>query len=147
MVFAEDGRIVEIQLHTPEMHEHAENGIAAHWSYSESNKNKKHFANLKEAEWIAKLKNWLKDSDNQELYQSLRTNFFSDRVFVLTPKGEVKDLLEGSTMKELKINVLEIKKQPTPERKGRSATGFNGQPRSIKKTFSETKLEQKYFWH
>lgn len=96
-VFAEDGRIVEIQLRTPEMHEHAENGIAAHWSYSESNKNKKHLANLKEAEWIAKLKNWLKDSDNQELYQSLRTNFFSDRVFVLTPKGEAKDLPEGST--------------------------------------------------
>lgn len=96
-VFAEDGRIVEIQLRTPEMHEHAENGIAAHWSYSETNKNKLHTADIKEAEWIAKLKNWLKDSDNQELYQSLRTNFFSDRVFVLTPQGEVKDLPEGST--------------------------------------------------
>ncbi|OGN11905.1 MAG: hypothetical protein A3C71_00190 [Candidatus Yanofskybacteria bacterium RIFCSPHIGHO2_02_FULL_43_15c] len=96
-VFAEEGRIIEIQLRTPEMHEHAENGIAAHWSYSESNKNKKHAADIKEAQWVAQLKNWLKDSDNQELYQSLRANFFSDRVFVLTPKGEVKDLPEGST--------------------------------------------------
>ncbi|MDP3731209.1 MAG: RelA/SpoT family protein [bacterium] len=96
-VFAEEGRILEIQLRTPEMHEHAENGIAAHWSYSESNKNKLHTADIKEAQWIAQLKNWLKASDNQELYQSLRTNFFNDRVFVLTPKGEVKDLPEGST--------------------------------------------------
>src|SRR3989344_3652967 len=85
-VFAEEGRIIEIQLRTPEMHEHAENGIAAHWSYSESDKNKLHAADIKEAQWVAQLKNWLKDSDNQELYQSLRANFFSDRVFVLTPQ-------------------------------------------------------------
>lgn len=96
-VFAEEGRIVEIQLRTPEMHEYAENGIAAHWSYGESGKNKLHTADIKEAQWVAQLKKWLKDSDSQELYQSLRTNFFSDRVFVLTPKGEVKDLPEGST--------------------------------------------------
>src|SRR3989344_7766829 len=96
-VFTDEGHLVEIQLRTPEMHEHAENGIAAHWSYNESNKNKKHTANIKEAQWVAELKKWLQNSDNQELYQSLRTNFFSDRVFVLTPKGEVKDLPEGST--------------------------------------------------
>ena len=96
-VFTDEGYLVEIQLRTPEMHEYAENGIAAHWSYNESNKNKKHAANIKEAQWVAELKKWLQDSDNQELYQSLRTNFFSDRVFVLTPKGEVKDLPEGST--------------------------------------------------
>lgn len=96
-VFGEEGRLVEIQLRTPEMHEYAENGIAAHWSYNESNKNKLHTADIKEAQWIAQLKNWLKDSNNQELYESLRTNFFSDRVFVFTPQGEVKDLPEGST--------------------------------------------------
>ncbi len=96
-VFTDQGHILEIQLRTPEMHEHAENGIAAHWSYHESNKNKLHVADLKEAQWIAQLKNWLKDSDSQELYQSLRLNFFSDRVFVLTPQGEAKDLPEGST--------------------------------------------------
>ena len=96
-VFTDEGHLVEIQLRTPEMHEHAENGIAAHWSYNESNKNKKHTANIKEAQWVAELKKWLQNSDNQELYQSLRTDFFSDRVFVLTPKGEVKDLPEGST--------------------------------------------------
>ena len=89
--------MLEIKLRTPEMHEHAENGIAAYWSYDESGKNKLHTASPKEAEWIAQLKKWVENSDDQEFYKSLRTNFFSDRIFVLTPQGEVKDLPEGST--------------------------------------------------
>lgn len=96
-IFCEKGKILEIQLRTPEMHEHAENGVAAHWSYGESGKNKLHTANIKEARWIAKLKQWMADTSNQELYHVLRTNFFADRIFVLTPKGDVKDLPEGST--------------------------------------------------
>lgn len=96
-VFCEQNKILEIQLRTPQMHEHAENGIAAHWFYGESNKDKFHAADLKEAEWVAKLKNWMKNSDDNEFFKSLRTNFFSDRIFVFTPKGEVKDLPEGST--------------------------------------------------
>ncbi|MDO8494954.1 MAG: RelA/SpoT family protein [bacterium] len=96
-IFCEGGKIAEIQLRTPEMHEHAENGVAAHWSYGESGKNKLHTANLKEAKWIAELKNWMANATSQEFYHSLRTNFFSDRIFVLTPKGDVKDLPEGST--------------------------------------------------
>lgn len=96
-IFCEKGKILEIQLRTPEMHEHAENGVAAHWSYGESGKNKLHTANIKEARWIAKLKRWMADTSNQELYHVLRTNFFADRIFVLTPKGDVKDLPEGST--------------------------------------------------
>ncbi len=96
-VFCEEGKILEIQLRTPEMHEHAENGIAAHWSYGESGKNKLHTANLQEAAWVAKLKQWMTDTGSQDFYQTLKTNFFSNRIFVLTPRGDVKDLPEGST--------------------------------------------------
>ncbi len=96
-IFGEKGKILEVQLRTPEMHEYAENGIAAHWSYGESGKNKLHTANLKEAEWIAQLKKWVENSDDEEFYKSLRTNFFSDRIFVFTPQGDVKELPEGST--------------------------------------------------
>lgn len=96
-VFCEEGKILEIQLRTPEMHEHAENGIAAHWSYGESGKNKLHTANLQEAAWVAKLKQWMADIGSQDFYQTLKTNFFSNRIFVLTPQGDVKDLPEGST--------------------------------------------------
>ncbi|MBI2677039.1 MAG: RelA/SpoT family protein [Candidatus Yanofskybacteria bacterium] len=96
-IFCEQNKILEIQLRTPEMHEHAENGIAAHWSYGESNKNKLHAADLKEAQWVAQLKKWMENSDDQEFYKSLHTNFFSDRVFVFTPDGEIKDLPDEST--------------------------------------------------
>ena len=96
-IFCEKGKVLEIQLRTPEMHEHAENGIAAHWSYGESGKNKKHTANLKETAWVSQLKKWAENSDDLEFFKSLKTNFFSDRIFVLTPKGDVKDLPEGST--------------------------------------------------
>lgn len=96
-VFCEEGKILEIQLRTPEMHEHAENGIAAHWSYGESGKNKLHTANLQEAAWVAKLKRWMADIGSQDFYETLKTNFFSNRIFVLTPQGDVKDLPEGST--------------------------------------------------
>lgn len=96
-IFCERGKILEIQLRTPEMHEHAENGIAAHWSYGESGKNKLHAADIKEARWIAELKRWMTDTGNREFYHVLRTSFFADRIFVLTPQGDVKDLPEGST--------------------------------------------------
>ena len=96
-IFCEKSKILEIQLRTPEMHEHAENGIAAHWSYDESVKNKIHVASLKEVEWLGQLKKWVANSGDREFYKSLRTNFFSDRIFVLTPQGEVKDVPEGST--------------------------------------------------
>lgn len=96
-IFAEKGRILEIQLRTPEMHEHAENGIAAHWSYSESGKVQHQAADIAETRWVAQLKDWLKDPEKQEWYRALRTNFFSDRIFVFTPRGEIKDLPESST--------------------------------------------------
>ncbi|HEY4484503.1 MAG TPA: RelA/SpoT family protein [Candidatus Paceibacterota bacterium] len=96
-IFCEQNKILEIQLRTPEMHEHAENGIAAHWSYGESNKNKLHAADLKEAQWVARLKKWMENSDDHEFYKSLHANFFSDRVFVFTPDGEIKDLPDEST--------------------------------------------------
>ncbi len=96
-IFCEKGKILEIQIRTPEMHEHAENGIAAHWSYGESGKNKLHTANLKEAEWIAQLKKWVENSSDEGFYKSLRTNFLNDRIFVFTPQGDIKELPEGST--------------------------------------------------
>lgn len=95
-IFCEKGKIVEIQIRTPEMHEFAENGIAAHWSYTESGK-KSLKANIKEIDWIAQLKKFLSDTQSGEAISNLKIDFFKDRIFVLTPKGDVKDLPEGST--------------------------------------------------
>lgn len=95
-IFCEKGRIVEIQIRTPEMHDFAENGIAAHWSYTESGK-KSIRANTIEIDWIAQLKKFLSEVQTGETIANLKIDFFKNRIFALTPKGDVKDLPEGAT--------------------------------------------------
>ncbi len=95
-IFCEKGRIVEIQIRTPDMHEHAENGIAAHWAYSEGGK-KQFKANIKEAEWVNQLKEFVKEMKPREGLTNLKIDFFKNRIFAFTPKGDVKDLPEGAT--------------------------------------------------
>ena len=104
-VFCEDKKITEIQIRTLQMHEEAENGIAAHWAYSQA-KTSKNFiegdknivANQMDITWVQQLRNWQKDfTDPEEFVQSLKIDFFKHRVFAITPKGEVIDLPAGST--------------------------------------------------
>ncbi|MBI4119645.1 MAG: RelA/SpoT family protein [Parcubacteria group bacterium] len=103
-VFCVDGKITEIQIKTQEMHEEAENGIAAHWAYEEAKggtgylKRQAVAARTKDLAWVQQLRNWQKEfSDPEEFMQSLKIDFFTDRIFVITPKGEVIDLPVGST--------------------------------------------------
>ena len=91
-----NNRLVEIQIRTPEIHEYAENGIAAHWAYSESGK-KPVLASVKEVDWIAQLKKFLNNTVEGEHISNLKIDFFKNRIFALTPKGDVKDLPEGAT--------------------------------------------------
>ncbi|KKU89156.1 MAG: (P)ppGpp synthetase I, SpoT/RelA [Candidatus Wolfebacteria bacterium GW2011_GWA2_47_9b] len=97
--------ITEIQIRTLQMHEEAENGIAAHWAYSQA-KTSKNFmegnknvtANQADIAWVQQLRNWQKDfTDPEEFLHSLKIDFFKHRVFAITPKGEVIDLPAGST--------------------------------------------------
>ncbi len=91
-VFAEEGEITEFQIRTAEMHEEAELGIAAHWAYKEESRTvKKHLS------WIRQIKDWGKAVGANELLEELRIDFFRDRIFVFTPKGDVIDLPEGAT--------------------------------------------------
>ncbi len=96
-VFCERGRIVEMQIRTPEMHDHAENGIAAHWAYSESGKRKPIIAKQQETTWIRQLRDFLKDLKSKEGLKSIKIDFFKNRIFAFTPKGDIKDLPEGAT--------------------------------------------------
>jgi len=96
-IFCEKGRVVEIQIRTANMHEYAENGIAAHWAYSEGGKKKGIMANIKEVQWVNQLKNFLKEASPGEGLSNLKIDFFKHRIFAFTPKGEVKDLPEGAT--------------------------------------------------
>ncbi len=97
-IFCEKGRVVEIQIRTENMHEYAENGIAAHWAYSEGGKKRGVTrANAKEVQWVNQLKNFLKEATPGESLSNLKIDFFKHRIFAFTPKGEVKDLPDGAT--------------------------------------------------
>ena len=102
-VFAQGGKIVEIQIRTPQMDEEAEWGIAAHWIYgslknTKGYKKRKKFYPPKNFYWINQLREWQKKFYNsKEFLNALKVDFFKDRIFVLTPKGDIIDLPDGAT--------------------------------------------------
>ncbi len=99
-VFGVDGQIVEVQIRTPEMHEQAEFGIAAHWQYSEGKHavNRAQRESKSKLEWLRELKRWQSSlKDPKDLTAALKLDFFSDQIFVFTPQGDVINLPTEST--------------------------------------------------
>lgn len=97
-IFAGDGSTLEIQIRTKEMHDEAEYGIASHLGYKEAGKNVTEQEIKKKIGWTKELLEWQKDVDHhKDFMQNLKTDFFQNRVFIFTPKGDVIDLPEGST--------------------------------------------------
>jgi GTP pyrophosphokinase len=95
-VVGPEGRPLEIQVRTREMHDTAEFGVAAHWGYKSGKKDAK--ADEEWLAWIRQLMDWQEDeSDPREFLKSFRTDLFDDEVYVFTPKGEVKVLPSNST--------------------------------------------------
>ncbi|MBI2756311.1 MAG: bifunctional (p)ppGpp synthetase/guanosine-3',5'-bis(diphosphate) 3'-pyrophosphohydrolase [Chloroflexi bacterium] len=96
-VLAVDGRPLEIQIRTQDMHSVAEYGVAAHWRYKEGTRHDQKF-DAKVA-WLRQLMDWQKDvaGGAQEFVDSLKTELFQDQVYVFTPKGEIKELPTGAT--------------------------------------------------
>lgn len=104
VIFGPEKKLTEIQIRTEQMHDEAEYGIAAHLAYQQTKETKAYlerrtsFADKKNLAWIQQLRNWQKDfSDPEEFLQSLKIDFFKDRILALTPKGEVIDLPAGAT--------------------------------------------------
>jgi GTP pyrophosphokinase len=101
-VIGPEGRPLEIQIRTREMHDLAEFGIAAHWMYKEDGKGEGSRATVRDPEgklkWLRSLLDWQQDlSDPREFVETLKVDLFEDEVFVFTPKGEVKSLAAGAT--------------------------------------------------
>src|SRR5215216_3590841 len=95
-VIGPEGRPLEIQVRTREMHEEAEYGIGAHWIYKRGSKQKP--ADEDWLAWVKQLMEWGQDeADPREFIKSFRTDLFDDEVYVFTPKGEVKTLPAGAT--------------------------------------------------
>ncbi|MGZ4260142.1 MAG: RelA/SpoT family protein, partial [Solirubrobacteraceae bacterium] len=98
-VIGPEGRPLEIQIRTREMHDLAEFGIAAHWMYKESDgAGGSPPAPDGKLKWLRSLLDWQQDmADPKEFMETLKVDLFEDEVFVFTPKGEVKSLASGAT--------------------------------------------------
>ncbi|NLV75701.1 MAG: bifunctional (p)ppGpp synthetase/guanosine-3',5'-bis(diphosphate) 3'-pyrophosphohydrolase [Tissierellia bacterium] len=95
-VIGPEGEIFEVQIRTWDMHRPAEYGIAAHWKYKEGTIKTDNFD--EKLTWLRQLLEWQKDlKDPTEFMETLKIDFFTDEVFVFTPKGDVINLPNGST--------------------------------------------------
>ncbi len=94
-VLGPKGEPFEIQIRTWEMHKTSEYGIAAHWEYKDGKVDDDKFR--EKMTWLRQLLEWQSDQeDDKEFMESLKVDFFSDRVYVFTPKGDVIELPAGS---------------------------------------------------
>jgi GTP pyrophosphokinase len=95
-VVGPEGRSVEIQIRTREMHEHAELGIAAHWQYKEGGAHDVEYQRKIEA--VRRLLHPGEQPEEEpDVLESLRGQIFADHIYALTPKGEVVELPRGGT--------------------------------------------------
>jgi GTP pyrophosphokinase len=92
-VIGPQGRSVEVQIRTGEMHEHAELGFAAHWTYKEGAPKDAEYQ--RKIEWVRRLLE--PEAAGGEFLEQVSSELFEDRVYALTPKGEVVDLPRGAT--------------------------------------------------
>jgi len=100
-VIGPNGKAIEIQIRTYEMHSRAEFGIAAHWKYKEGAENKS-----PEMLWLRQLHEWQKETeDPSEFLEALRFDLGTPEVFVFTPKGSVVALPGGSTPVDFAFSV------------------------------------------
>jgi GTP diphosphokinase / guanosine-3',5'-bis(diphosphate) 3'-diphosphatase len=95
-VSGRDGKRVEVQIRTQEMHEVAEAGVAAHWAYREGVRAKNPFA-VDPVKWIASLTERMDEENHDEFLEHVKLEMYSDQVFCFTPKGDVIQLPRGAT--------------------------------------------------
>jgi GTP pyrophosphokinase len=95
-VVFDDGKTLEVQIRTTEMHQQAEYGIAAHWRYKEGSINDPEFE--RRVVYLRQLMEWRQDvEDAQEFVDGMKSDVFGDRVYVFTPRGDIIDLPAGAT--------------------------------------------------
>lgn len=95
-VVGPEGKMVEIQVRTEEMHHVAEIGIAAHWKYKEGRHAEDELDRY--SGWLREMVDWQKDMlDPEEYLDILKTDLFISEVFVFTPKGDLLKMPIGST--------------------------------------------------
>ena len=95
-VIGPEGKTLEVQIRTKEMHEHAELGVAAHWSYKENTKSDNAYD--KKIAWLRQFLDWKDEEDDAgDFIDRFKSEAFQDRVYVITPQGDIIDLQQGAT--------------------------------------------------
>lgn len=98
VVFGPEGKTVEIQIRTHDMHQDAELGVAAHWMYKEGALPGRGSGYEQKISWLRKLLQWQEEVvDGSDLAEELKNQVVEDRVYVFTPKGDIFDLPLGAT--------------------------------------------------
>jgi guanosine-3',5'-bis(diphosphate) 3'-pyrophosphohydrolase len=95
-VIYSDGKPLEVQIRTEDMHQAAEYGIAAHWLYKEKSSQEDRYQ--QRINWLRKLMEWRQDVDDaEEFVNGVKSDVFEDRVYIFTPRGDIIDLPVGAT--------------------------------------------------
>ena len=95
-LFGPNGMPIEVQIRTEEMHHVAESGIAAHWQYKEGDDSVRSYSD-RAREWLQQLVEIQQGGNPEEFLESVRVDLFPDKVYVFTPKGEIRRLPRNST--------------------------------------------------
>ncbi len=98
-VIADDGRALEVQIRTPEMHHHAELGVAAHWRYKEAGTSARADSSYDDKiAWLRQLLSWRDEvTDSAAWVEQFKRASLDDTIYVMTPQGRVVDLAKGAT--------------------------------------------------
>src|SRR5512147_82319 len=96
-LFGPNGTPIEVQIRTEEMHRIAESGIAAHWQYKEGGGTESGLQGDRAREWLQQLVEIQQGGNPEEFLESVRVDLFPDKVYVFTPKGDIRRLPRGST--------------------------------------------------
>jgi len=95
-LFGPNGLPIEVQIRTEEMHHVAESGIAAHWQYKEGRSGGRPQGD-RAREWLQQLVEIQQGGNSEEFLESVKIDLFPDKVYVFTPKGDIRRLPRGST--------------------------------------------------
>ncbi len=99
-VIGPEGKALEVQIRTVDMHQHSEYGVAAHWRYKETGQKavRRDPAFEDRIAWLRQVLDWKDDvAGSSEWLTAFRTSLFTDTIYVLTPQGKVVDLPRGAT--------------------------------------------------
>lgn len=98
-VLGPEGRQIEIQIRTHDMHLMAEKGIASHWIYKlKDQKNIKGNNSLTKFNWLKDLLSWHQNADDsEEFLENIKMDLFESEIYVFTPEGEIKEFPKGAT--------------------------------------------------